>query len=95
MIFCVIFITIVPPDNACSKLPPVENGGIIYDDLNLAPGATGRYTCYEGYTLVSFDEDGRYEYTCTEEGIWDGSVTTVPVKCQCEFMKFVFSPLAC
>ena len=73
----------VPSDNACSKLPSVDNGGVIYDDLNLAPGATGRYTCFEGYTLVS-DAAGRYEYMCAEDGIWDGDVATVPVRCQCK-----------
>lgn len=81
-IFMGILFCAVPPDNACSKLPDVENGGIIYDDLNLGSGATGRYICDEGYSLHLFQS--RHVFTCTEDGIWDGNVTTVPVQCLCK-----------
>ncbi len=80
----IITYNIVPPDNACSELPSVENGGVVYSDLNLAPGASGRYVCNEGYLLITFYDS--YKFTCTEEGIWDGNVTEVPVACQCKFL---------
>ena len=66
----------------CSELPPVENGGVVYTNLNLPPGTTGRYICNVGYDLLSFHK--RSEFTCTEDGLWDGNVTKVPVACQCE-----------
>lgn len=58
----------------------MENGGIVYDDLNLAPGTTGKYICNVGYSLIPVF--GRDKFTCTEEGIWDGNVTVVPVSCE-------------
>jgi len=71
--------------NSVRVIPTIPSKKTYYDiTMNLAPGAIGRYTCFEGYTLISFDEDGRYEYACTEDGIWDGNVTTVPVRCQCK-----------
>ena len=73
----------VPPDNACSKLPKVENGAVVYSDLNLGAGCIARYVCNEGYTLQSIR--GQKEFVCDEYGIWNGDTTTAPVKCLCEF----------
>ena len=73
---------IVPPDNACSELPPLENGGVVYSDLNLPPGTEGRYICNEGYTMHT--DNGRKQFTCTEDGVWDGEIIEVPVQCVCK-----------
>ena len=74
---------IVPPDNACSELPSLENGGVVYSDLNLAPGTEGRYICNEGYSIHMLY--GRKLFTCTEDGVWDGDVLElVPVQCLCK-----------
>ena len=72
----------VPPDNVCSELPPVLNGGIVYSALNLAPGTVGKYICNEGYYRQALY--GRSEFNCTEYGVWDGNVATTPVTCVCE-----------
>ncbi|XP_064395022.1 complement factor H-related protein 4-like [Halichondria panicea] len=73
---------IIPPDNACSELPVVDNSGVVYSDLNLAPGCVGKYICNEGYFLKTFN--GRREFNCTEDGIWDGNVTSAPITCLLE-----------
>ena len=75
----------VPPDNACSELPSVESGGVVYSDLNLAPGCVGRYICNEGYVVHTLN--GRREFTCTEDGVWDGDVLKVPVQCVCKYVS--------
>lgn len=62
----------------------MNNGGVLYSDLNLPPGASAKYICDTGYNLQPLH--GRYEFTCTEDGIWDGNATEVPVECQCESM---------
>ena len=72
----------VPPDNACSELPPVLNGGVVYSNLNLAPGTVGKYICNEGYYLQALY--GHREFNCNEYGVWNGNVTTTPVTCICE-----------
>ena len=74
---------IVPPDNACPKLPEIENGALVYSNLNLGAGCVGRYVCNEGYTLQSIR--GQKEFVCDEHGIWNGDTTTAPVECSCEF----------
>ena len=81
MLYNALSIT-VPADNHCSELPPVANGGIVYDNLNLSPGAVGKYICDVAYILQPLY--GHYQFTCTEDGIWDGNVTEVPVECVCE-----------
>ena len=73
----------VPPDNACSELPAVSNGGVVYSDLNLSPGTIAKYICDVGYTLQTLQ--GRSEFSCTEDGIWDGNVVVVPVECHGEY----------
>ena len=70
---------VVPPDNACSKLPDVENGAVAYSDINLGAGCVARYICNEGYTLHTLR--GQKEFVCDGYGVWDGDVITVPVKC--------------
>ncbi len=82
----------VPADDACSELPPVDNGGIVYSDLSLAPGISARYVCDVGFNLRPFYE--RYNFTCTEDGIWDGNVTEVPVECQREDLQLRFRCLS-
>lgn len=72
----------VPPDDTCSVLPPVTNGGIIYSNLNLGPGTTGRYICNSGYALQPLA--GRYEFSCNIDGVWDGDVIEAPVECLCK-----------
>ena len=62
----------------------MDNGGILYSDLNLPPGTDARYICNTGYDLDPLHDNGRYEFTCTEDGVWDGNVTEVPVECQCK-----------
>ena len=57
----------------------------MYSDLNLAPGAEGRYICNEGYSLHTLD--GRKQFTCTEDGVWDGDVLKVPVQCLCKLVQ--------
>ena len=74
---------LVPPDNACSKLPEVENGAVVYSDLNLGAGCVAHYVCNEGYTLQSIR--GQKEFVCDEYGIWNGDTTSVPVECLCKF----------
>ena len=74
--------TIVPPDNACSKLPEVKNGAVVYSDLNLGAGCVARYICSEGYTLQSIR--GQKKFVCDEYGAWNGDTTTAPVECLCE-----------
>lgn len=74
----------VPPDNACSELPSVSNGGVVYSDLNLSPGTTAKYICDAGYTLQTLQ--GRSEFSCNEDGIWDGNVAEVPVECHGELV---------
>lgn len=82
------FNVLVPPDNTCSRLPPVANGGIIYSDLNLAPGTTGRYICDAGFML-----HGQHEFVCTEDGVWDGHVIEVQVSCKCKNkIENIFAP---
>ena len=76
----------VPPDNACSELPPVLNGGVVYSNLNLAPGTVGKYICNEGYYLQALY--GHREFNCNEYGVWNGNVTTTPVTCICESYYF-------
>ena len=56
----------------------------MYSDLNLSPGAEGRYICNEGYSIHTFN--GRKEFTCTEDGVWDGDVLRVPVQCVCKLV---------
>ena len=95
MLFCCCFFVVVfcfvtvPPDNACSELPPVDNGGLVYSDLNLSPGASGRYICNEGYTLEPLSK--RVNFTCTEDGVWDGNITQVPIRCQCKYFHYYFT----
>ncbi len=60
----------------------VDNSGVVYSDLNLAPGCVGKYICNEGYFLKTFN--GRREFNCTEDGIWDGNVTSAPITCLCK-----------
>lgn len=55
---------------------------MIYSNLNLAPGESGRYICNAGYALHSFQD--RYEFVCTEDGVWDGNVTEAPIECLCK-----------
>ena len=55
----------------------------MYTDLNLAPGCTGKYICNEGYDAHALY--GQKEFNCTEDGIWNGNVTTAPVACVCEY----------
>ena len=69
----------VPPDTVCSELPSPDKGGVVYSDLNLAPGCEGRYVCNEGFTVLTLN--GRKEFRCTEDGVWDGEVLEVPVQC--------------
>lgn len=57
---------------------------MVYSDLNLSPGSEGRYICNEGYIIHALY--GRKEFKCTEEGVWDGDVVSVPVNCVCKLM---------
>lgn len=60
----------------------MSNGGVIYSNINLGPGTTGRYICNDGYTLNPLAD--RYEFTCTIDGVWDGDVIEAPVECLCK-----------
>ncbi len=64
----------------------VDNSGVVYSDLNLAPGGVGKYICNEGYFLMAFN--GRKEFNCTEDGIWDGNVTSAPITCLCKCYSY-------
>lgn len=78
----------VPPDDACSKLPEVENGVVVYSDLNLKAGCVGRYVCNEGYTLQSIH--GQKEFVCDEYGLWDFRDTSKAlVKCLCKLIALL------
>lgn len=56
----------------------------MYSDLNLAPGCEGRYICNEGFAIQTLA--GHKEFTCTEDGVWDGNVLDMPVQCVCKLI---------
>ena len=58
----------------------MANGGVVYSDLHLSPGTTGKYVCDTGYALQPL-LDRRYEFSCTIDGVWDGDVIDAPVEC--------------
>ena len=71
----------------------MENGAVVYSDLNLGAGCVARYVCNEGYTLQSIR--GQKEFVCDDYGIWNGDTSTAPVECLCKFNALITTYCFC